>query len=152
MVAFIVPGARVRMHFALHLGDGTLVDDSRESGTPLEFTLGGGELDAGLEILLLGLQAGDREHYALAPGDAFGEREPDNVHPMPRGDFPPELDLAPGAVVAFTTPAGDETAGTVVRIEEEQVLVDLNHPLAGRALSFAVEILEVAVGDGGGEG
>ncbi len=132
----------VLMHFTLSLADGTLVDSSQD-GDPLSFSLGDGTLDAGLESLLLGLHAGDKAQFKLAPGQAFGEPDAGNVHHMPRGDFPPDMALAEGAVVEFTTPGGDAVAGTVLAIGDESITVDFNHPLAGRQLSFQVEIIDV---------
>ena len=132
----------VLMHFTLSLADGTLVDSSQD-GEPLSFALGDGTLDAGLEALLLGLHAGDRAQFNLAPGQAFGDPDPGNVHPMPRGEFPPEMALAEGAVVEFTTPGGEAVAGTVLAIGDDSITMDFSHPLAGRQLSFQVEIIAV---------
>jgi FKBP-type peptidyl-prolyl cis-trans isomerase SlpA len=135
-------GRRVVMHFSLSLADGTPVDSSR-AGEPLAFVLGDGTLEAGLEALVLGLCAGDRARFNLPPGQAFGEPDPGNVHRMARGEFPQDMNLEEGAVLAFSTPAGDEVPGTVVAVDDDGVEVDFNHPLAGRALAFEVEILSV---------
>ncbi len=136
-------GARVGLRYRLTLADGTRVDESGE-GEPLSFSVGDGTLEQGLEARLLGLRAGARATFYLAPGEAFGFADPEAVHRMPREDFPPDMVIAPGAVVSFAAPSGLEVAGTVVEVAEQEVKVDFSHPLAGRALVFEVEVLEVA--------
>jgi FKBP-type peptidyl-prolyl cis-trans isomerase SlpA len=141
----IARGSRILMHYRLHLADGTPVDASTP-GEPLPFVLGDGSLDAGLEQFLLGMRAGERAVLLVRPGEAFGRRDPGNLHPIPRAEFPAGMALAEGTVVGFATPAGLEVPGTVVEPGPEAVLVDFNHPLAGRALRFEVEILAVEPG------
>lgn len=136
-------GARVVVRYRLTLAEGTLVDESEE-GEPLAFTVGDGTLEHGLEARLLGLRAGDRATFYLPPGEAFGAPDPEALHPVPREDFPPDMAIAPGVVVAFSAPSGLEVAGTVLEVGEEEVRVDFSHPLAGRALVFEVEVVEVA--------
>ncbi len=135
-------GARVVLRYRLTLADGTLVDESGE-GEPLAYTVGDGTLEQGLEVRLLGLRAGARATFYLAPGEAFGFADPEAVHGMPRQDFPPDMAIAPGAVVSFAAPSGLQVAGTVLEVGEEEVRVDFSHPLAGRALVFEVEVVAV---------
>jgi FKBP-type peptidyl-prolyl cis-trans isomerase SlpA len=135
-------GARVRLHFTLALADGTVADSS-EGDAPLSFTVGDGTLYPTLEAHLLGLRPGDRFDRRLAPAEGFGERDPANVHRLPRADFPAEMSPTPGQVVEFATPGGAEVAGTVLEVDDEGVSVDFNHPLSGRALRFTGRILTV---------
>ena len=109
----------------------------------MRFVLGDGTLETGLEVLLRGLHDGDRARFGLAPGQAFGERDPASVYGMPRTEFPADMALVEGTVVEFTTPGGDTVPGTVVEVDEDAVTVDFNHPLAERELSFEVEIIAV---------
>jgi FKBP-type peptidyl-prolyl cis-trans isomerase SlpA len=135
-------GARVVVRYRLTLADGTLVDESGE-GEPLVFAVGDGTLEQGLEARLLGLRAGARVTFYLAPGEAFGPVDPQAVHRMPREDFPPEMGIAPGAVVGFAAPSGLQVVGTVLDVRASEVEVDFSHPLAGRALVFEVEVAAV---------
>lgn len=139
--AAIGPGSRVTLRYRLSLDDGSEVDASGDE--PLTFTIGDATLAPGLEEALFGLRPGSEEWIVLAPGEAFGLPEPDLLHRLPRADFPEEMSLEEGAVILFTTPSGEEIAGTVTALEEREVAVDFNHPLAGRALLFEVEILAV---------
>ena len=140
--AAVNPGCQVTLHYRLCLEDGQEVDNSR-SGEPLVFVVGDGTFAAGLEGFLLGLEAGSSSRYTVAPEQVFGYPDPDNIHALPRDDFPPELGLEPGLVLSFSSPAGDEVPGTIVELDEARVTVDFNHPLAGHTLLFDVEILEV---------
>ncbi|MGE0080888.1 MAG: peptidylprolyl isomerase [Thiohalomonadaceae bacterium] len=134
-------GSRVRMHYTLALADGTEIDSTR-GGEPVDIVLGEGTFAPGLEQVLLGLSTGQCERILLGPGQAFGDRDPTAVHHLPRTDFA-GMDITEGSVVGFGLPNGDEIPGMVVTLDDERVEVDFNHPLAGHALQFYVEILAV---------
>lgn len=140
MSAGVAPGRRVVLHLSLALRDGSEVE-STFGGEPLDFELGDGTLDRGLEARLEGLAPGQHATFHLEPGEAFGDPDPAAVQPMPRGEFPADMDLAPGTVVGFTTPRGDELAGTVMEVTDNTVVMDFNHPLAGISLVLTVEVL-----------
>lgn len=131
------------LHFSLALENGLVAETTQEDGEPLEFVMGDGTFIQGLEIALLGLKPGDKQSLKIEPEVAFGLRDEANIHAMARSVFPPDMALAPDQVVGFSTPRGDEIPGTVVELNEEQVMVDFNHPLAGHELTFDVEILSV---------
>jgi FKBP-type peptidyl-prolyl cis-trans isomerase SlpA len=140
-VNVIARGSRVRMHYSLQLGDGFVADSS--GNEPLEFVLGDGTLEPGLERHLLGLQAGEQREFAIAPGTVFPFSVKAAVQDLERAAFPEGMPLAPGMIYEFNTPAGDAVPGRIVRTGEHAVTVDFNHPLAGQAFSFIVEILDV---------
>lgn len=140
--AKIEAGSRVELHLRLTLIDGTEALSTFDE-PPLQLRIGDGTLDPGLEQPLLGLTAGTGFDILLPPGQAYGQRDEANIHWMARADFPPEMELAPGAIVQFTTPGGHELAGSILELDEEQVRVDFNHPLAGRELWYQVKLLAV---------
>ena len=141
----IGPGSEVVMHFTLSLADGTVADSTRE-GEPLRFVMGDGTLIEGLELVLYGLKAGDRQCLSIEPRDAFGFPDEENIHTMPRNEFPTEMQLEPGMIIGFNTPSGEEVPGAIQEIKGDKVVVDFNHPLAGHEVIFDVEILEVKPG------
>ncbi len=141
--SIIGPDSEVLMHFTLTLEDGMVAETSRES-EPLQFRMGDGALVVGLERALHGLHSGCVQTIEIEPQDAFGFPDPANVHGMSIHDFSHDMPLEPGVIINFTTPTGDETPGTVVEVDDEQVLVDFNHPLCGHAIIFQVEILAVS--------
>lgn len=141
----IGPTSRVRLHFRLQLADGTDVDTSM-GGDPLTVSLGRGELIAGLERRLIGLRTGDWRRFEIPALEAYGAIEEGSLSTVPRAEFPPEIELVPGAVIAFATPQGEEVPGTVVAVQATEVVVDFSHPLAGHDLVFEIEILVVEPG------
>lgn len=144
----IGPGCEVSMFFKLSLPDGTIAD-AIEEGEPLVFTMGDGTLIEGLEMMLYGLKAGDKECLSIDPRDAFGFPDEENIHTMPRSEFSPEMAVEPGTVVAFTTPNGQEVPGTIKEVTDDTVIVDFNHPLAGFEVLFDVQILDVKAAQAG---
>jgi len=141
----IGPGSEVLMHFTLSLADGTVADTTRE-GEPLRFVMGDGTLIEGLELVLYGLKVGDQQCLSIGPRDAFGFPDEENIHTMPRSEFPAEMQLEPGMIISFSTPSGQEIPGAIQDVKGDEVVVDFNHPLAGHEVIFDVEILEVKPG------
>lgn len=137
------PGSRVRIHFTLSLEDGTEVLSTLEE-EPLECVLGDGTLREGMEMALYGLMAGEEQLITLTPDQGWGMRDTELIHILPRRDFPEEMELEPGQIIAFDSSGGEEMAGAILSLDAEQVEVDFNHPLAGRNVRFWVKVLEVA--------
>lgn len=135
-------GSKVTLHYALSLASGKPVDTTR-GGEPAVLVVGQGELHTAFEERLVGLVAGESRRFEIACMEAFGPSEMDNVHALPRDEFPPEMRLEPGLVIGFALPSGAEVPGTVVDVSEREVRVDFNHPLAGHDLVFEVEVLAV---------
>ena len=134
----IEAGVRVTLHFAIELGDGTVVD-SNFARAPASFLLGDGTLPPGFERCLLGLRAGDAQRFRLSPQQGFGSGSPANVMTLARQRFPAAMTLEPGLVVDFATAAGS-LPGVVKTVAGDRITVDFNHPLAGRELVFEVAI------------
>ena len=139
----IGPGTRVTLHFSIHLASGEEVDTTRR-GKPAVFVVGDGNLPEGFEKAIAGLRAGDDERIAMAPADGFGLRKKENIRTLPRADFPIADDLVPGMMIAFAAAGSTgELPGLVTAASADTVVVDFNHPLAGRDLVFDVTILGV---------
>lgn len=141
----IGPGKKVTLHFSLALEGGEVVDNTRPSGVPAEFTVGDGSLLPGFEKALFGLQAGDRRSVFIDAQRGFGDWNPDNQQTFTRLQFR-DMDLEPGLVVSFADRSG-ELPGVVKEVNEDTVVVDFNHPLAGRDLVFEVDIIRVMDAD-----
>jgi FKBP-type peptidyl-prolyl cis-trans isomerase SlpA len=131
------------LHYRLRLEDGTEVL-STFGGNPATLALGSGELAAGLEACLALAAPGGSYVFELEPGQAFGERREELVQALPRASFGRELALEEGALIEFSAPDGTRHAGRVRALYDHDVLVDFNHPLAGRRVRFEVEVLAVA--------
>lgn len=142
----ISPGSTVTLHLSLTLEDGT-VADSTFGEEPFTFIMGDGTLVRGLELALYGLYPGDTQRIELTAEQAFGPRDPQHVHQLPRTAFADDIELAPGVIVGFETAEGDELAGAVLELDADSVTVDFNHPLAGHSIIFEVEIIDVVPGE-----
>jgi FKBP-type peptidyl-prolyl cis-trans isomerase SlpA len=135
-------GTRVTLHFALRLPDGELIDSNFERD-PATFTVGDGNLLQGFEKAIFGLQEGDRKTVVIKPEHGFGQRNPNNVQEIPRGQFDAGLALEEGLVLSFADAQKTELPGVVKRFNDDVVTVDFNHPLAGRDIVFEVAILKI---------
>ena len=137
----IAAGSKVSIHYTLTV-DGSIVDSSKDK-EPLEYVQGEGMLVPGIEKGLLGATAGEKRHIEVAPDEGYGEAHPELLIKAPREALAHLPDLAVNAVVQGEGPDGPFRA--VVRaIADEDVTLDLNHPLAGKTLTFDVEVVSVA--------
>lgn len=131
----------VTLHFTLKLPNGDVIDTTTDK-TPATFKVGDGSLLPGFEQSLFGLKAGDQRSFAIEPERGFGPGNPQNMQTVARDQFN-EMELEPGLLVIFRDAAGGELPGVVKTIHETTVDVDFNHPLAGKVITFDVEIIEV---------
>lgn len=132
----------VTIDYRLHLGDGELVDES-EPGDPLVYLHGHGETVPGLEDALEGKAVGDSLKVKVAPDQGYGDHDPEKIEEVPRTEFPDELELKPGSILTATDDDGQEMDFLVKEIKGDKVIVDFNHPLAGKTLFFEVTVREV---------
>ncbi len=132
--------SRVTLHFSLLLASGDEVDSTR-GGDPATFEMGDGSLLPGFEQALMGLGAGEDAHLTIEPEKAFGVHREENVQRLAMDKFA-DLELEPGLMVSFAAPGG-ELPGVVLKVDPPWVVIDFNHPLAGRAITFDVSILKV---------
>ena len=133
----------VFLHMVLKLSDGSVAESSKAQGKPAKFQMGDGSLSAAIEAELLGLKVGDRKQFTVAAEDGFGAREPGLIQHLQRHDFPAEIELVAGTIVAFSHPSGGEMPGVIRNVAGDSITIDFNHPLAGETLSFEVEILAI---------
>ena len=137
----IAAATQVTLHFAIKLENGDVVDSTFDK-QPATFKVGDGNLLPGFEQALYGLKAGDKRSLPIAPEQGFGQPNPQNVQVMPRSQFK-DTELGEGLLVIFNDAANAELPGMVQSFDDNQVSVDFNHPLAGKTLSFEVEIIAV---------
>ena len=143
----VQPGSFLTLHYRLSGPDGAdLINTFNDK--PATLSLGTGELAPAVEARLLGLAEGTRQSFELAPGEAFGERNPELLQRVKRtlldelGD--PDECYNVGDVVQFPTPDGQGAyAGVVREVGSDWLLFDFNHPLAGRPVTFEVQLIGV---------
>lgn len=138
-------GDTVTVHYTGTLEDGTIFDSSVER-EPLRFRLGQGEVIAGFDDAVTGMQVGDSVKVELAPSDAYGERDDERVIQVDRAQIPAEIDCQPGIALQANTPDGPVTFW-VMDAADDTVTLDGNHPLAGKQLNFEIELVDIERGD-----
>ena len=143
----IKQGSQVTLHFSVALTDGHVVDSNFDTA-PASFRVGDGNMLSGFESRMLGLKEGDEIENFLSPDQAFGPVNEENIHRLPRSRFNQFLDdeyeeLQIGTVVSFKDPGGFDLPGVVKEKSATEVLVDFNHPLAGKDIVFKAKIVAV---------
>jgi FKBP-type peptidyl-prolyl cis-trans isomerase SlyD len=137
----IKKGSTVKIHYTLSV-DGVILDSSPE-GDPLAYVQGSGQIIPGLEEELEGLKSGDKKEVTVAPEKGYGMVDPNAFQKVPKAAF----DNAPGLKVGdiVSGQLGEQTFNAVIsQISLEEITLDFNHPLAGKTLRFAVEVVEVS--------
>ncbi len=135
-------GDTVRINYTGKLTDGTPFDSSAERA-PLEFRLGAHEIIEGLEREVVGMEVGQTATVMVACKDAYGDPDPAKIQRVSRARIQPGLSLETGMKLQAKTGDGRTIALTVVDVDEQDVTVDGNHPLAGQDLVFDIELLEI---------
>lgn len=150
----IGPGKIVELDFELLDEDGETCETSKDAG-PMVYLHGEEEIPPALEAALEGLEVGARLALTLEPDEAFGEVDLEAIFSVPRTELPPDVELVPGDWIALEVTIEDDEGGggsepteleaRVVELDDEAVVLDPNHPLAGQRVTFHVEVLAVRV-------
>ena len=135
----IKSGDTVRLHYKGSLDDGSVFDSS-EGREPLEFTVGSGQVIQGLDRALPGMKIGDEKTVKISPEDAYGPHNPDALQAVPRTQVPSGVELEVDMQLQGQTEDGQVMSVTIASFTDEEVVLDANHPLAGKNLTFEIEI------------
>ncbi|MDZ7714987.1 MAG: peptidylprolyl isomerase [Balneolaceae bacterium] len=138
-------GDTVKVHYTGKLGDGTVFDTSREREEPLEFTLGQGQLIPGFEKAVVGMDVGDSTSVDIPSDEAYGERRDDLEIEVPKAELPDNVDPQVGMQLQMQQQQnGQAIPVQITDVGEENVTLDANHPLAGKDLTFDIELVEIS--------
>jgi len=137
-------GKNVTIHYVGTLNDGTQFDNSRERGEPVTVTLGDGQLIEGFNNAIVGLTEGETTTFTVSPDQAYGDHHSDRIQELPRNIFPDDFELTTGMTVPLQNDQGQNFLAVVGEHNDETVTADFNHPLAGKDLTFTVEVLAVS--------
>ena len=135
-------GDTVRIHYTGTLDDGTQFDSS-DGRDPLEFALGGGQVIPCFDTAVDGMTVGESKSVTIQPEEAYGERHDQLVQQVPKTTLPDDMELAVGMQLQSQGPDGQVMNLVVAEVEDDSITVDANHPLAGQALTFAIELVEI---------
>lgn len=131
----------VVLNYTLTDDEGNIIDKSDDGS--FAYLHGANNIIPGLENALDGKAAGDSLNVTVAPGEGYGERDPEKTQSVPRNMFPEDTEIEVGMQFHAQGPNGETLVVSVVQVEDDNIVVDGNHPLAGVQLNFAVEVLEV---------
>jgi peptidylprolyl isomerase len=134
-------GDTVRVHYTGRLDDGTVFDSS-DGGEPIQFTLGGGEVIPGFERAVTGLTPGDERSVTIPADEAYGPRRDELVLVISRSELPDGMEPEVGQQLQMSQ-EGQAFVVTISDVNEEDVVLDANHPLAGEALTFDLQLVEI---------
>ncbi|HQV26314.1 MAG TPA: FKBP-type peptidyl-prolyl cis-trans isomerase, partial [Acinetobacter sp.] len=137
----IQAGSKVELHFSVSIENGIEIDNTRGRDEPVSLVIGDGNLLEGFEKALFGLRAGDRRTVHLPPEDAFGQWNPENIQIFDTVKF--EQRPIIGHMIEFEDKAKASLFGVVKSVNEDTTEIDFNHPLAGKNITFEVEIFKV---------
>ena len=132
----------VKVTYLGTLADGSEFDSSKD-GNPLEFMIGSGQMIPKFEENLIGLRKGDTKSFTIAAADAYGDRDEAMLMEIPLTAFPADLKLAVGMQLGTTASTGEQMIVTVAELKKDTAVIDYNHPLAGKDLTFAIEVADV---------
>lgn len=136
------PGDTVSIHYTGTLDDGTQFDSS-QGREPLEFEIGSGQVIPGFDKAVEGMAVGDNKSVRIEANDAYGERHEQLVQEVDRSMLPDNLEPEAGMTLQSNSPDGQVMQFVVTDVSDATITVDANHPLAGQALTFAIELVGI---------
>jgi peptidylprolyl isomerase len=141
----IEKGKKVKIEYEGSLDNGETFDSSEKHGQPLEFTIGEGKVIPGFENAVKEMEKGQEKEIKIEPKDAYGEKKPELMQKISKQQLPEDArdKIQPGSVLGMQTPQGQQVPIKVIDITDDDITVDLNHPLAGQNLNFKIKVLEV---------
>lgn len=138
-------GDKVAIHYIGRLENGSEFDNSYENGEPIKFEVGGGMVIPGFDEGVIGMEIGDKKTIVIPPEQAYGERDERYVFDVQKSEFPKDADVHTGAIFQMQSDQGEVIPVVVERIEGDTVYLDANHPLAGKTLTFEMELVATDV-------
>ena len=132
----------ILVHITMKLSDGSAADSTKVNNKPAKIIMGDQSISAAFEAQLIGMSVGNSKEFTLAAFDAFGESNPDNIHYMDIDKFSTEVPAKIGNIITFSQPGG-ELPGMIKEVNGSSVTIDFNHPLAGQAVTFVIDLVEI---------
>lgn len=134
-------GNKIKVEYTGSFESGEVFDASEKHGQPLEFEAGAGTVVPGFDAAVIGMEVGEEKIVNLKPEEAYGELSPDAIQKVPKDRFPKEV--KEGMMIGVPLPNGQQIPAKIVKIDDKEVSIDMNHPLAGKTLIFKIKIVEI---------
>ncbi|MSR85854.1 peptidylprolyl isomerase [Candidatus Woesearchaeota archaeon] len=135
-------GEKVKIHYTGSLDDGTVFDSS-QGRDPLEFTIGSGQVIKGFDKGVLGMKVGEEKDIHIPAAEAYGEANPQLIRKIPKASLPKDREPQVGMIMGLVRSDGVQAEAKIIAVTEEDISVDLNHPLAGEALNFKIKLISI---------
>jgi len=137
-------GDSVKVHYVGTLNDGNEFDNSYKRGSTLDFQVGGGQMIKGFDKAMIEMEVGDKKKINITSDEAYGPRREEAIMVVSKENFPPDFVAKEGEMVQGQTENGQPITAVVVEVQEKDVILDMNHPLAGEELNFEIELVEIS--------
>ncbi|PIN86059.1 peptidylprolyl isomerase [Candidatus Woesearchaeota archaeon CG10_big_fil_rev_8_21_14_0_10_44_13] len=135
-------GSKVKVDYVGTLDDGTVFDSSENTG-PLSFEVGAGQVIPGFEKGVIGMKKGEEKKISIPAKDAYGERNEQMVQPVPKNMVNVGREVKEGMMLGLQAPNGQKIPVRVSKVDDDNVYLDMNHPLAGKNLNFDVTMVSI---------
>jgi FKBP-type peptidyl-prolyl cis-trans isomerase 2 len=138
-------GMIVKLHYEGKFEDGEIFDTSKHKDHehPLEFEVGAGKVVPGFDKAVEGMEEGEKKEFTLTPEEGYGGRKEELQQKIPRDVLPKEQEPKAGMMLVAQAPNGQKMPVKILEVTDKEIKVDMNHPLAGKTLTFKIEIIEV---------
>ena len=137
-------GDSVKVHYIGTLNDGNEFDNSYKRGDTLNFEVGGGQMIKGFDNALVNMEVGEKKKINIKSEDAYGPRREEAIMSVSKENFPPDFEANEGEMVQGQTESGQPITALILEVQENDVILDMNHPLAGEELNFEIELVEIS--------
>ena len=135
-------GSKIKIHYTGTLANGQVFDSS-DGREPIEFEAGAGKVIKGFDAAVLGMKKDEEKEVTIKPEDGYGERNEELKQKVPKDKMNIPGEIKPGMTLAVTAPDGQQFPVVVAGVEDENVIIDMNHPLAGQTLKFKIKVVDV---------
>jgi len=135
-------GNKIKVDYTGTFENGEVFDASEKHGKPLEFEAGKGMVVPGFDSAVIGMAEGEEKEVTLQPLDAYGEINPQAIQKVPAEKFPKDAKV--GLQVGIPLPNGQQYPATITAMDEKEVTLDMNHPMAGKILIFKIKVVSIS--------
>ena len=138
-------GDKVSIEYEGSLQDGTVFDSSKSHDKPFQFVIGSGQVIPGFDKAVTGMKVMEEKKFTLQPTEAYGEINQKLIHKVMRSGLPPKPEPKPGMGLMMGGGPGKESRrATITEVTKEYILIDMNHSLAGKSLTFAIKLIKIS--------
>jgi FKBP-type peptidyl-prolyl cis-trans isomerase 2 len=135
-------GSIVKVHYTGSLSDGEVFDSS-EGAEPLEFQIGSGQVIPGFELAITGMAEGESKKFTIPSQEAYGDREESMMVTFPISNLPEGFEAEIGAQIDLEDEDGNQIPALIIDVDDEKIMLDANHPLAGEDLTFEITVVSI---------